>query len=227
MMYDDGWPNLTPGRVVLLILSLIGLGWLLFQVNRADPARMSFWQGHSVFGAVGQAQSVDVEANALRGIMAPLTGQGQSGDMRPNGNPLGVSNVVMTQGYGTGTHAPAAVWGAIDLAIDGDGDGEADPEGSLGQPVYATHRGVVKLATDTWPAGNHVWVFNDYYKTGYAHLQQFAVAEGQMVERGQLVGYIGSTGQSSGPHLDYQVWQMQSGRWVNLNPFDFGVFDGT
>ncbi len=149
-------------------------------------------------------------------------GLGRDGE-RPQGNPLQRANTVMTQGYGTGTHAPANVWGAIDLAIDGDSDGVADPDGTQGTPVYATHGGIIKTSRNTWPAGNHLWVINQHYKTGYAHLEDFAVDNGQMVQRGDVIGYVGSTGQSSGPHLDYQVWQWQGNQWVNQNPMHFGV----
>ena len=60
-------------------------------------------------------------------------------------------------------------------------------------------------------------------KTGYSHLKDFAVQEGQAVKRGDVIGYVGSTGDSSGPHLDYQVWQ----DGVNVNPLDFGALGGT
>jgi murein DD-endopeptidase MepM/ murein hydrolase activator NlpD len=80
---------------------------------------------------------------------------------------------------------------------------------------------VVKVTPNSYPAGNHIWVSNDQFKTGYAHLATFAVENGQYVERGQLIGYMGSTGMSSGPHLDYQIWEIQGGTWVNRNPLDF------
>jgi hypothetical protein len=153
-----------------------------------------------------------------------LQGRGMSGGLRPDGCPVRSGHIVMTQGYGMGTHAPAHIWGAIDLALDGNGDGQADPDGSWGKPIHATHSGVARVQSNTWPAGNHVWIINESYKTGYAHLQEFAVVEGQVVQEGDLIGYIGSTGQSSGPHLDYQVWQKINGAWVNQNPLDFGAF---
>lgn len=149
-------------------------------------------------------------------------GVAMSGDsLKPKGNPLKTANVVMTQDYGVGSHAPAHIWGAIDLALDGNGDGQADPNGSTGQPIYATHSGAVRVTPNSWPAGNHVWVINSRYKTGYAHLQDFTVTSGDIVQRGDIIGYMGSSGQSSGPHLDYQVWQQQDGTWVNHNPLDF------
>lgn len=142
-------------------------------------------------------------------------------DVRPSGNPLNAPNAVITQGYGIGSHAPAQSWGAIDLALDGNGDGAADPDGTWGRPIYATHAGIITISPNSWPAGNHVWITNEAYRTGYAHLQEFAVSNGQVVQRGDLIGYIGSTGMSSGPHLDYQIWQKQHGVWVNVDPMGF------
>ncbi len=130
---------------------------------------------------------------------------------------------MLTQGYGVGSHAPAAVWGGVDLAIDGDGDGEADPQGSMGAPVYATTAASSISSVDSWPAGNHIWVQGEHYKSGYGHLKGFAVEEGQIVERGQLIGYMGATGQASGPHLHYHIWKDD----VNVNPLDYDALNET
>jgi murein DD-endopeptidase MepM/ murein hydrolase activator NlpD len=220
-MMGDEWPYLTRGRKIMLMLALVSVGYLLLQ-TRQGPAELSSWSGNgnpfaaSVAGALPQAQPQAIVSQA-----APQTGRGElvgDADM-PSSNPLGLPNTVMTQGYGVGSHAPADIWGAVDLAIDGNGDGQADPQGTEGMPVYATHDGVVKLARDTYPAGNHIWVIGNRFKTGYSHLQEFAVQEGQTVKRGDVIGYVGSTGASSGPHLDYQVWQDN----VNVNPLDFGA----
>lgn len=196
----------SAGRSVALVVVLLVCGFLLFQPNGNQPF-VSNWNG------VG-GMSAGVSGKAL-----PQTGRG-SPDV-PFGNPLGLPNTVMTQGYGVGTHAPANVWGAVDLAIDGNSDGRADPESSLGTPVYATHRGAVKITPNSYPAGNHVWVIGEHYKTGYSHLKGFApgLQNGQIVEAGQIIGYLGSSGMSSGPHLDYQVWK----DGVNVNPLDYGA----
>ena len=146
------------------------------------------------------------------------TGALGSPDM-PWGNPLGVAPTVLTQGYDVGTHAPAATSGGLDLALDPDGDGLGNPEASFGAPVYATHRGVVHLEPDTYPAGNHLWVTNAAYQTGYAHLAAYAVADGQAVERGAVLGYVGATGQATGPHLHYHLWE----DGVNVNPLAYGA----
>jgi murein DD-endopeptidase MepM/ murein hydrolase activator NlpD len=207
-------------RTIALALALIGLLYLFFSARSGSQTRISLW---SAPGA-GQAQAGPA-AGGLSGAAAPI-GHGFGGDQRPQGNPLGAPNTVMTQGYGVGSHAPAATWGAVDLAIDGNGDGAADPDGTFGHPIYATHSGVIKLSPDSWPAGNHIWVANDEYRSGYSHLSRFAVADGQTVRPGDVIGYIGTSGMSSGPHLDYQVWQMQGGQWVNQNPLDYGALDG-
>lgn len=149
----------------------------------------------------------------------------RSDPFTPLGSPLRPSHggmTVITQGYGVGTHAPAETWGAVDLAVDSDGDGIADPDATQGTPVIATHSGRVIATPMTWPGGNHVWVVNERYRTGYAHLDRFAVADGAWVEAGDVIGYVGSTGYSTGPHLDYQVWVWR-GRWVNVSPLDYGV----
>ena len=209
-MINDGWAGTGSLRKLIFVLAIIGLGYLLLQ-TRPVPLQVSAWSG-----SVARPGSITGEA-------APLTGRGIADPDVPAIDPLGLPNTIMTQGYGVGSHAPAEIWGAVDLAIDGNGDGQADPDGTLGTPVYATHDGVVHLASNTWPAGNHIWLEGIHFKTGYSHLQGFAVADGQAVKRGDVIGYVGSTGQSSGPHLDYQVWK----DGVNVNPLDYNALAGT
>ncbi len=73
-------------------------------------------------------------------------------------------------------------------------------------PVVATHSGVVKFAgwrTDGY--GNLIIVENGLFMTYYAHLSDFNVVSGQVVGRGALIGWSGSTGNSSGPHIHYEI----------------------
>jgi murein DD-endopeptidase MepM/ murein hydrolase activator NlpD len=221
-MINEIWPTLTIGRKVMLILALIGLGYLMWPAHQ-NQATISGWTSNPFAAAAADAQPAAQIQSAPKIISAEAVpiGQGLAGDDVPTGNPLGLPTTVMTQGYGVGSHAPAEIWGAVDLAVDGDGNGQADPQGTLGTPVYATHAGVVSLAADTWPAGNHIWVAGKQFKTGFSHLKGFAVQDGQQVKRGDIIGYVGSTGESSGPHLDYQVWK----DGVNVNPLEYGVLD--
>jgi murein DD-endopeptidase MepM/ murein hydrolase activator NlpD len=75
-----------------------------------------------------------------------------------------------------------------------------------GTPVYATGAGIVRRARVAGGYGNLVEIENGFdYQTRFAHLSKIMVREGQFVRRGELVGLVGSTGRSTGPHLHYEV----------------------
>lgn len=128
----------------------------------------------------------------------------------PHGCPLvppSGARVVITQGYGVGSHAPAATWGAVDLAIDGDGDGYAEPGTTMGATIVATLGGVAHVFPNSWPGGNFIIINHDQsgFATAYGHLDTIAITDGQTVEAGTMIGTVGVTGMSSGPHLHYEV----------------------
>ena len=77
----------------------------------------------------------------------------------------------------------------------------------VGTEVYATGDGIVqKSQDDGWGYGNHVIINHGFgYTTLYGHLSKIAVSSGASIKRGQLVGYVGNTGRSTGPHLHYEV----------------------
>ncbi|HEY9880555.1 MAG TPA: M23 family metallopeptidase [Leptolyngbyaceae cyanobacterium] len=89
-----------------------------------------------------------------------------------------------------------------------------DFKGPIGRGVYATADGaVVKVLTDKG-YGKYIVIDHDYgYETLYAHLSEFKVEVGDKVERGDLIGYLGNTGRSSGPHLHYGIYR--NGQPVN------------
>jgi murein DD-endopeptidase MepM/ murein hydrolase activator NlpD len=74
-------------------------------------------------------------------------------------------------------------------------------------PIYATADGQVKEVSSWTHFGNMVKIShnNGRYITLYAHMQKAAVTAGQFVKRGDVIGYMGSTGRSTGPHLHYEV----------------------
>jgi murein DD-endopeptidase MepM/ murein hydrolase activator NlpD len=75
-----------------------------------------------------------------------------------------------------------------------------------GTPVYATADGVVSMAERFSSYGNYIQIeHGGEIQTRYAHLSGYAVAAGQQVTKGQLIGFVGSTGRSTGPHLHYEV----------------------
>ena len=128
----------------------------------------------------------------------------------PHGCPLAPpsGHVVITQGYDQGTHLPTNVWGAVDLGIDADGDGSAEPATTQGAPVAATIGGVAHVYLGSWPGGNYVRIVDTQagWSSAYAHLDSVAVTDGQAIGVGMVIGTTGSTGMASGPHLHYEVW---------------------
>lgn len=84
-----------------------------------------------------------------------------------------------------------------------------------GTEIYATGDGVViKADNKNHGYGNLVAIDHGYgYETRYAHMSRFIVREGQKVKRGELIGYVGSTGLSTSPHCHYEV--LKNGDKVN------------
>lgn len=76
-----------------------------------------------------------------------------------------------------------------------------------GTPIYATADGVVKMAGYSEGGyGNHVVINHGYgYETLYGHMVRVKARAGQRVKRGEIIGYVGSTGKSTGPHCHYEV----------------------
>ena len=76
-----------------------------------------------------------------------------------------------------------------------------------GTPIYATGNGtVIEASFSAGGFGNHVIINHGYgYETLYGHMVRMKVREGQKVKRGELIGWVGSTGKSTGPHCHYEV----------------------
>jgi len=76
-----------------------------------------------------------------------------------------------------------------------------------GTPIYATADGIVKEAGyNPGGYGNHVVINHGYgYETLYGHMYRIKARVGQKIKRGQVIGYVGSTGKSTGPHCHYEV----------------------
>ena len=110
--------------------------------------------------------------------------------------PLGASGFV-TDAYGYRYHP---IYGdykfhpAVDFAV---------PQGT---PIYATKSGTVTAATYNEYNGYYVAInHNDGYTSLYAHMTNFVVSVGQTVSQGEVIGYVGSTGYSTGPHMHFEI----------------------
>ncbi len=89
-----------------------------------------------------------------------------------------------------------------------------DFAGPVGKPILATAEGVVVMAEYSGGYGNHVKIDHGFsYETLYAHMSSLEVKLGDRVKRGAILGYLGSTGRSSGPHLHYSIYR--NGQAVN------------
>jgi len=85
-----------------------------------------------------------------------------------------------------------------------------------GTPVYAAGNGVIEYANRNGGYGKYIRIrHNSSYKTAYAHLNSFkkGISKGTRVNQGQIIGYVGSTGRSTGPHLHYEV--IYQGKAIN------------
>lgn len=108
-----------------------------------------------------------------------------------------VQGASLTSGYGMRVH-PVLGGRRQHKGVD-----LAEP---MGSPVYATADGVVSKAE--WFSSYGLFISLEHganIQTRYGHLSQLNVAAGQMVKKGDLIGFVGSTGRSTGPHLHYEV----------------------
>lgn len=81
-----------------------------------------------------------------------------------------------------------------------------DLTAKTGTPIYASANGVVVKSTYSKSHGNYVTIkHGKKYKTLYGHMSKRAVKINQKVKQGDLIGYVGSTGRSTGPHLHYEI----------------------
>ena len=87
-----------------------------------------------------------------------------------------------------------------------------------GTPIYATADGTIERANWFSSYGNYIQIdHGNAIETRFGHLSRIVVSDGQKVHKGDLIGYVGSTGRSTGPHLHYEV--RIAGKPVDPRPF--------
>lgn len=149
---------------------------------------------------IGRAQDlvgapIDIVAASRAALMAKQLALSGGKGGRPSGMP--VSARYMTSGFGGRFHPLLGGYrqhSGVDLAA------------SMGSPIVATSDGVVSNAG--WRGGYGLAVELNHgggLESRYAHMSRIAVAPGQTIKRGDVIGYVGSTGMSTGPHLHYEV----------------------
>ncbi|WP_323982226.1 M23 family metallopeptidase [Novosphingobium aureum] len=141
----------------------------------------------------------------------PKTEAGSAGSIAPvsipSRNPL--DNARLTSDFGMRTHpilGRRAGHKGVDLAAP------------TGTPVYAPADGVISRASAFGSYGLYISIeHGGELQTRYGHLSRLNVADGQVVHKGELIGFVGSTGRSTGPHLHYEV--RVDGAAVNPIPY--------
>lgn len=126
-----------------------------------------------------------------------------------------VDGARLSSGYGRRKH-PVLGYTKMHKGVD-----FAAPTGT---PIYAAGDGVVERANRFSSFGNYMRIrHNDKYKTVYAHLHGFAkgMRAGTRVKQGQIIGYVGTTGRSTGPHLHYEIHV--NGKAVNPQSVDLPI----
>jgi murein DD-endopeptidase MepM/ murein hydrolase activator NlpD len=144
--------------------------------------------------------------NAQGEILAPPTATVSVPSLMP------VEGARMSSGYGMRDHPilrKRKNHNGIDLAV------------ARGTPVYATADGHVAKAKYWGSYGNYVQIeHGGDLHTRFAHLSSYTVSAGDEVRKGDLIGYVGSTGRSTGPHLHYEV--RVAGEAVDPRPYMIG-----
>lgn len=135
-----------------------------------------------------------VSFDQIKGIATNMRGQL---DHTPSVLPMHINDYTVSSGYGT----------RIDPVLDiPKFHAGLDMPAQTGTKVYATADGKVEFSGNKEGYGNCIDINHGYnYKTRYAHLSKILVPSGKNVKRGELIGLVGSTGKSTGPHLHYEV----------------------
>ena len=117
--------------------------------------------------------------------------------------------IKLTSPFGYRTHPTTGEWkfhNGVDLA------------NNQGTPIYAVRSGTVTVAAYGSTYGYYVTInHGDGFSSLYAHMTHYVVSKGQYVQQGQLIGYMGSTGRSTGPHLHFSIFYNGSA----VNPMNY------
>lgn len=194
----------------------------------AAPLRAAQEEGKSVSGSEDErfrslfSRWQSFERNDVPALAAVAEAAGQAGLTASRRSAIGqevsipsrapLKGLRLTSDYGMRNHPVTGRRRAhkgIDLAAP------------TGTPIYATADGLVSRAS--WFSSYGLYVSIEHggeLQTRYAHMSRLNVAQGQRVKKGEIVGFVGSTGRSTGPHLHYEV--RVQGEAVNPMPYMLG-----
>lgn len=185
----------------LLLMLIVKGGEYEFEMDEAEKAE------HALMESLAQANKdlEDAKYQEWLATSVPPTTVAPTTNPAGNGNDVGgitwytpTKNYWISSYYGYRIH-PISGKRTFHYGID-----MAAPTGT---PIYATRSGVVTDAKyQDGGAGYYVWISHgDGYSSVYMHMDKFIVKEGQYVQAGEIIGYVGSTGGSTGPHLHFGI----------------------
>ena len=168
------------------------------------------------------APPVDLSSERLGRIRNPLMPGQTLGDLGADRDSGPLDETAFTPSIWPVTGPISSGFGEREDPILGSGEGEFHPgvdiTGALGTPIHATADGLVTTAGMVNGYGRMVRIDHGHgVQTGYGHMSGFAVTEGQSVVRGQVIGYIGHSGRTTGNHVHYEV-RIQN---VPVNPHKY------
>ena len=231
-----GARSLVKGSVALVKASAVsGLAASLGPAGANDPSLKELTQAFSGFSMsptkieVWKGRTVDGSTRLLAASIGDGAGKQNywwfappnqpEGWFDENGRRLGETGLTdpsagakMSSPFGTRRYYGRYSGGGFHNGID--------YEGKTGQPIYAAADGVINHQGWYFNYGRTVKISHaDSFETLYAHMSRFAdgMGPGTRVRKGDLIGYIGSTGRSSGPHLHFSV--IVSGQFVDPQPY--------
>jgi len=164
----------------------------IVEQDRAETGEVR--HGKLLFGALTRKNKPPVEIGLFKGEYYQASGEGvKRGLMKTP-----VDGARMTSGFGMRLH-PLLGFSRMHQGVDfGAG---------MGTPIMAAGGGTISFAGRHGGHGNYVMIrHNKELVTAYAHMSRIAVKAGQKVRQGEVIGNVGSTGMSTGPHLHYEVW---------------------
>ena len=183
------------------------------------PSKVEVWKGRTVDGSQRLLAASIGEGNSKQSYWWFAPPNQPEGWFDEHGRRLGGNSLTDPSG-GARMSSPFGTRRYYGRYSGGGFHNGLDFEGKTGQPIYAAADGVI----------NHQgWYFNygrtvklshaDSFETLYAHMSRFAdnLGPGSRVRKGDLIGYIGSTGRSSGPHLHFSV--ILNGQFVDPQPY--------
>jgi murein DD-endopeptidase MepM/ murein hydrolase activator NlpD len=169
--------------------------------TQADAEREQAWAAEQeeqqvIEGVRARRADFEAQYNALQAQIAASVSRGNP-TPAGNGRFILPVNGAVTSGFGPRAHP---IYGGSRMHAG------VDITASSGTPIKAAGDGVVRMAGSNGGYGN--WTLIDHgdgLATGYAHQSRIGVSVGQRVSTGEVIGYVGSTGASTGPHLHWEV----------------------